>query len=60
MSNSKLLTSKAELNRMAEIWSILQKLPEVEQIAILYYMKGRFDAGAADIEIPDTHNIKAS
>ncbi|MCL2526954.1 MAG: hypothetical protein FWE42_00950 [Defluviitaleaceae bacterium] len=60
MSIKKTRASKSELNRMAEIWAIIQRLPEADQIAIYYYMKGRFDAGIADIEIPNVKHNAAS
>ena len=59
MPQEKSTPSKAELTRMAEIWAIVQKLPVVEQIAILYYMKGRFDSGEDGFDLSFLSMAKA-
>jgi len=36
--------SKSELLNLAETLAIFQRLPKADQIAIMYYIKGRVDA----------------
>lgn len=44
--------SLEEINQLAEWLAIFQKLPEKDRIAIQYYIKGRIDAEANNVEIP--------
>ena len=44
--------SKAELRQLAEMLTVFQRLPQMERIAIQYYIKGRVDAEKSTIEIP--------
>lgn len=52
MDRQKVTVDKEELRQLAEMLSQLQKLPQMERIAIQYYIKGRLDAVAGIIEIP--------
>jgi len=52
MPKDKATISKEELRQLAETLAVFQKLPAMDQIAIQYYIKGRLDAIAAEIEIP--------
>lgn len=36
----------------AEMLSVFQNLPQMERIAVQYYIKGRMDAVSGNIEIP--------
>ena len=45
--------SKAELRELVETMAIFQRLPEIDQIAIKYYLKGRIDATAGRDLMPE-------
>ena len=51
--------SKAELQQLAETLAVFQELPQMERIAIQYYIKGRVDANSAHIEIPAVGTAKS-
>lgn len=52
MSTQKTTVEKAELRQLAEMLAVFQKLPQMERVAVQYYIKGRMDAVAGNIEIP--------
>ena len=52
MKNQNLTVEKAEIQQIAEVLAIFQKLPENERLAIQYYIKGRIDALTGNVEIP--------
>lgn len=52
MNAQKATVDKAELRQLAEMLSVFQELPQMERIAIQYYIKGRIDAAAGNVEIP--------
>lgn len=52
MISKKAVVPKEEIQEMAEVLAVFRKLPPTDRIAITYYIKGRIDALAADIEIP--------
>lgn len=52
MSAQKVTVDKAELQQIAEMLSVFQELPQMERVAIQYYIKGRIDAVTGNVEIP--------
>ncbi len=51
--------SKREYQELANMLTVFQQLPQVERIAIQYYIKGRVDAEKSIAEIPMliAHNL---
>ena len=47
------------LRQFVELLALFEKLPDLERVAIQYYIKGRVDAAADNIEIPINTASKA-
>lgn len=52
MNSQKTTVEKAELRQLAEMLAVFQNLPQMERVAVQYYIKGRMDAVTGNIEIP--------
>ena len=52
MTRQKATVSKAELERIGEVLAVFMRLPELDQVAFEYYIKGRIDAQIGGIDIP--------
>lgn len=60
MERQKVTVDKEELRQFSELLSEFQKLPQMERVAIQYYVKGRIDAIVGNIEIPIENTRAAS